>query len=484
MTTIMFTCAGYRIRKILLFLIVSFCVSFSLNAGPGEQLIVFIQKTDSTIENHFQKNLLPEIVTIARGLDVAVTIEDGKRGVPSEVCITPLIVYQNQLGRSIYQGRTTTLKRIKNFIRTSRRLPQGSKKLISQNIAVQAIGKSLIWSPVKVSPVSGTLPAGYDEASFIASSRKAIEKGFKKFHVEKEGVFGRCDRGFYMDFYPWCASDGTLYLSLALFSQFHCKKPVFQLEGEKLTGSWKDRSDLFRKAAVIMEEAVEKAVNDPLGGDGFDPVSSSVAVTDWDHLGYTLPQPVEKKGKVSATNIVLPNSWTIPPKHPEGFAAVQFRFPAPLDNYLGEAQTLSGSVLFPEDNSIAGMTGSLFVDTSSITMGESDLDKAIKGALFLDTETYPKASFQIKNVDNNDTLEFGRLAIASIAGIFQLKGKEIPLSLPITLEPVIDEHGKPSLIITGSFSIDVRDFDIEGATGPKPEKYILLFDLNLALSPK
>ncbi len=46
------------------------------------------------------------------------------------------------------------------------------------------------------------------------------------------------------------------------------------------------------------------------------------------------------------------------------------------------------------------------------------------------------------------------------------------------LEPVIDDGGNPSLIITGSFSIDVRDFDIEGATGPEPEKYILLFVWN------
>lgn len=473
-----------RMIRLLLLMLVSFCVAFALYAGPHEQLIVFTKKTDSGIEKHFKKNLLPEILSVAKGLDVAVTVDDGSRGFPPEIGITPLIVYQNHLGRSIYQGRTTSFKRIKNFVRTSRRLPQGTKKLVLNDIPVQKRGKMQIWSPVKISPLSGTLPAAYDEDLFIALSRKAVYQGFEKFHVEKQSAFGRCDRGFYMDFYPWCAGDGTLYLSLALFSQFHCKEPVFRLAGENLKGSWNDRFELFEKAAVLMEKAVETAAGNPLNGDGFDPVSGATPVSDWKQLGYTLPEPPVKKTISSDADIVLPGSWSIPPRHPEGLAAVQFRFPAPLDNYLGEAQKLSGFVSFPKDNAIAGMTGVVFVDTLSITMGESDLDTAIKGALFLDSATYPRASFQIKKVTNNDSLEFGRLAIATIEGVFQLKEEERSLSLPITLEPVIDDFGKPSLIITGSFSIDLRDFDIEGATGPEPEKYILLFDLNLALTPK
>ena len=37
------------------------------------------------------------------------------------------MVYQNHRGRSVYQGRTTTPERIRNFIRTSRFVPPGKR---------------------------------------------------------------------------------------------------------------------------------------------------------------------------------------------------------------------------------------------------------------------------------------------------------------------------------------------------------------------
>lgn len=474
----------HRMKRLLLVTAAGLFIPLSLSAGPGEQLIVFTPKKGSGVGTYFQKSLLPEIMTVAKGFDLTVSIDEGAAGLPPEVGITPLIVYQNHLGRSVYQGRTTSFKRIKNFIRTSRRVPQGAKKLELNDIPVQPRGKMRLWSPVKISPVSGTPPQTYNEPLFLSSARKAVYQGFTKFRIKKDDSFGRSDRGFYMDFYPWCADDGTLYLSLALFSQFHCKDPVFTLKGEQLKGRWEDRFELFKKAAVLMENAVDKAAADPVSGDGFDSVPADTPVTDWKRLGYALPKPLAGKAFAPPVDLVLPNRWSVPLKHPEGLAAVQFRFPAPLDNYSGEALTVSGFVSFPKENTITGMTGAVVVDTLSVTMGESDLDTAIKGGLFLDSEAYPEASFHIKKVTGSGIIEFGRLAIADVEGMFRLKDKDIPLLLPVTLEPVLDDLGRPSLIITGSFSIDLRDFDIEGATGPEPEKYILIFDLNLALSPK
>lgn len=471
------------IRCSVLIIFITVCPA-GLCSVKSEQLIVFVQTTDTTIENYFQKKQLPEIKKTAEELGVSLSVYDGNRGFPAEVTITPLIVYQNHLGRSIYQGRTTSTKRIKNFIRTSRRFPQGKKQLVWNDIPVQVIGKNKIWSPVKISPLSGTPPEEYNETNFLSSAREAVNRGFNKYHVEKEGRFGRCDRGFYMDFYPWCSGDGTLYLSLALFSQFHCKEPVFRLSGDKLTGSWEHRAKLFQRAAVIMEEAVSRAMTDPLVGDGFVSIDDSFLVTGWKQLGFDLPDQNKREDIVILNPPSIPTHWQIPSKHPEGSAAVQFRFPAPLDSYLGEAQKLSGSVAFPDSKKISGMTGEIFVDTFSIIMGEADLDETIKSSLFLDSVTYPNASFKIKTAEGNGSLEFGQLIIVNIQGDFQLKGKVVPLSLPLTCEVVIDERGEPALIITGSFSIDLRDFDIEGATGPEPEKYTLLFDLNLFLSPK
>ena len=52
------------------------------------------------------------------------------------------------------------------------------------------------------------------------------------------------------------------------------------------------------------------------------------------------------------------------------------------------------------------------------------------------------------------------------------------------IEPVIGEQEKPLLLARGSFQIDLRDFDIEGAEGPAPAKYTLALDINLKMHAK
>lgn len=92
-----------------------------------------------------------------------------------------------------------------------------------------------------------------------------------------------------MDFYPWLSQDGTLYLSLSLFSQFHCKKPVYELKDTPITGPWKKRNKLFKRAAILLERAVANTIKNPIGGDGFNPISSSVPMVSWESLELKLP---------------------------------------------------------------------------------------------------------------------------------------------------------------------------------------------------
>jgi hypothetical protein len=65
-----------------------------------------------------------------------------------------------------------------------------------------------------------------------------------------------------------------------------------------------------------------------------------------------------------------------------------------------------------------------------------------------------------------------------------LKGQSIPLTSMTQIEPVMGEDGKPRLLVSGAFKIDLRTFDIEGADGPAPARHMLLFDLNLILKEK
>ena len=203
-----------------------------------------MQPNVSPVSKTFRQRRLPLIEKLAQTLGVDLRVVDAGKGSPSTVRITPLIVYQNHRGRSIYQGRTTTLERIRNFIRTSRFVPQGEAPNRRENIPIWQEGRSRIWSPLKVAAVTGTSPKGYIHDIFLAQALENIEKGFNKFQVQKSVDLGRADRGFYMDFNPWLSKDGTLYLSLVLFSQFDCKVPVFQ---KKLIGPWQEYRNLFQQ---------------------------------------------------------------------------------------------------------------------------------------------------------------------------------------------------------------------------------------------
>ncbi|MBT8367961.1 MAG: hypothetical protein KJP23_24970, partial [Deltaproteobacteria bacterium] len=172
-----------------------------------EQLIVFVQSNISAVDDMFSKRSLPQIRKLAESMGVSVHVVEARDGSPEEVAITPLIVYQNHRGRSVYQGRTTTPERIRNFIRTSRFVPQGKKLNRRENIPVWIKGRSQVWAPLKVSAVTGTQPQNYGKDRFIAQALESIKKGFRKFKVQKTAQLGRADRGFWMDFYPWLSQE-------------------------------------------------------------------------------------------------------------------------------------------------------------------------------------------------------------------------------------------------------------------------------------
>ena len=451
-----------------------------------EQMIVFVQSGRSEVDDVFQREQLPEIVRVATSMGVkAHTIEAGKEA-PQEVAITPLIVYQNYRGRSIYQGRTTTPDRIRNFIRTSRFIPQGATPNHREDILIWKNGRTRLWAPLKISSVTGTPPDGYDDAAFKAEAAAVIRKNLKHFRLQKIADLGRADRGFYMDFYPWRAEDDTLFLSMALYSQFHCKEPVFEVKKPPLIGPWKHRRKLFARAAAMMEEAIVKQINSPMTGDAFDPVKKKVPEISWESIGFALPPAPEKKEVLTTAAAELTQKWVLAAPGPDDPPMIQFRFPAPLDNYAGEVKKAKGEVSLSPTLALDGTTGFVEVDTRrGITMGEPVLDEAITGSALLGSRAFPTSTFEIESISSDgQPITYGSLTPASVSGTFTLKGKRVPLSTIAEFEPVIGEDSRPRLLIRTAFSIDLRTFDIEGADGPAPAKYTLLFDINLQLTAK
>ena len=455
----------------------------ALAAPEPEQLIVFVQPGASVVDEAFQDERFAGILKLAQQMGVRVHVVDATKGAPEEIALTPLLVYQNYRGRSVYQGRTDTLKRIRNFIRTSRYVPQGKALNRREQIPVWQNGRARTWAPLKVSAVTGTTPKNYDHDEFIADAIIHLNKGFKKFRMQKIVELGRADRGFYMDFYPWLSEDGTLFLTVAVFSQFYCHAPVFQ---EKVIGPWKDRKKLFRKAGALAEQTVARIIRDPQSGDAFDPIKTNVLKISWEKLGFELPPVPAKKATVTIAQLKLPHEWLLIPSGPADPPMIQFRFPAPLDNYAGEVKSGKGEFIFPANLHPSGATGYIEVNTSnSITMGDPVLDEAIRGSIMLNTKAHPTSKFIIESVrGENRPIAFGQQTAARIRGQFSLKGKTVPLISMAELEPVIADTGKPHLLIRSTFKIDLRTFNIEGADGPAPARHFLLFDANFRLKGK
>jgi polyisoprenoid-binding protein YceI len=410
-------------------------------------------------------------------MQVSVHVVDAGKGSPAEVAITPLIVYQNYRGRSVYQGRTTTPERLRNFMRTSRFVPQGKEFNRRENIPVWSQGRSRVWAPLKVAPVSGTRPDDYDHDTFVAQALASVARGFSRFSIQKKVELDRADRGFYMDFNPWLAADGTLYLTVVVFSQFDCKAPVFS---KKIIGPWKVYRKLFSQAAAVGEKAVVRIAADPASGDSFDPVKKSTPAKSWQQIGFPLPPAPEVKTARKAVSDAVPKDWILAASGPDDPPMIQFRFPAPLDNYAGEVKSGRGKLSLAENRLVDSAQGFVEIDTrSNITMGDPRLDEAITGSMILYSKKFPAARFDIEKISGDgQPIAYGRLSPAFVAGKFTLKGKSIPLTSTTQIEPVLAEDGRPRLLVSGSFKIDLRTFDIEGADGPAPARHLLLFDLN------
>ncbi|MDJ0781952.1 MAG: YceI family protein [Desulfosarcinaceae bacterium] len=464
-------------------------LAMSINGAPGlaaqgETLIVVTRKSDSDVSQAFADTFLPPIADLAAQMGIGLVRYPVDAQVPPDVALTPLLVFQNHRGRSTFQGRYTALGRIRTFLRTARHIPQSSVANRRKDIAVWRSGRVTIWAPIKISAVTGSLPPGHDAEAFQAEARAAILDGFSRFEVAPEASLGRSDRGFYMDFYPWRAADGTLFLSLALYSQFDCKTPIYTRKKPALIGPWSQRETLFREAAALMETAVAEAVVEPNQGDGFDPLGADLKVVSWEQLGFPLPPAPAKRARMADVPKTLPLNWRLRMPDSDAPPLIHFHFPAPLDQYRGEVTAAQGHFRLGKGGIIAGAEGAVHVDTrKAVTMGDPILDEAIQGQALLGARQYPEARFTLTSASGDgQPVRFGHLTPALLEGNFALKGKRVPLSLKAEVEPAIGTAGDLQLLVRTRFQIDLVRFAIEGADGPAPARNTLLFDLNLVFA--
>lgn len=452
---------------------------------PAETLVVFVQPEQSALAGRFAEGELPGIEQLAADAGVAFAVVDVAEagGAPEGVGLTPLIAYQNHRGRSIYQGRYTTLDRVKNFVRTSRFLPQGDEPLVREGLPVRDLGRAKIGTPIKVTPLAGLTPDGFDAEGFDEEMHEAIGSADERYAMHDRVELGRSDRLFYVDFYPYRSEDNQLYLSLALFSQFHCHEPVFTLMDGSLYGPWEERGAVFARGMRRMTAEIDRLLAESELGDGFDVVPSDADTVTWEALGLPLPPEPEGASAEDLAGIELGRGWEVDTEAQAERPAVQFTFPAPLDAYAGEVTDVTGDLTLGENLSLVGMRGTFYADPASVTMGEPDLDDSIHTTM-LEVAAHPDSYFTIENVESEFAEPaFGQVAAAVLHGTFTMKGVSVPLSVPVSVEAFLGGDGKPRLSIDGRWELRLQDpFGIAGPPGDPPANDTLIYTCHLVFA--
>ena len=92
-------------------------------ASPGSGRIIVFEQAGSIAARDFAEKSLPRIRALARERGLAMDVRDASTAAPAEVHLTPLLVYQDAQGRSIFRGRYSDVDRFAQFLRFDRRVP-------------------------------------------------------------------------------------------------------------------------------------------------------------------------------------------------------------------------------------------------------------------------------------------------------------------------------------------------------------------------
>jgi hypothetical protein len=152
-------------------------------AATDDTLVVFLGPEDAFATRDL-RGRLDAYRSLAQELGVTLDVRSLDEGAPSEVVITPLILFQNARGRSVYQGRYDNLEGVRNFLSTARVIPQSQEPLTREDVPVWNSGRARVATPIKLTALSGKVPAGLDASRFHAESVAALAAGMQRFELQ------------------------------------------------------------------------------------------------------------------------------------------------------------------------------------------------------------------------------------------------------------------------------------------------------------
>lgn len=452
----------------------------------ASRLIVF-QQPGSLTSRDFEEKTLPRLAAIAAQRGIVVDVRDATKGAPSDVHLTPLIVYQDEKGRSIFRGRYADVDRIAQFLRTAAAAPLAGAPIPYENAAVWHRERLAVVAPIKITGLTGVRPPQFEPAVFAARARRSVLAGLTRFHLERRVALEPADRAFYMDFHPYRDASGRLFVSTAIYSGFDCVTPIYSGFDEPVSGSFTQLDEVFARAAKRLEDTVARLSASSPVGDAFEPVSTLLPRPTWEALGLTLPAvTAESPGRVPPPAAPkLPDRWVVDPELSKDPPPLQFRFAPPLDSYSGEVGTISGRIVLGKAARLRGATGTLDAQTGTVTMGDKTLDAELKSTI-LKVARHPTARFVLDPVDvAAAALSPGVPAPFTATGRFSLLGATAPLTVKAQAEPVLAEDGTWRLDVRAAFRVRLLEpFGLHGPDGPAPANDTILFDARFVLKPE
>ncbi len=157
---------------------------------------------------------------------------------------------------------------------------------------------------------------------------------------------------------------------------------------------------------------------------------------------------------------------------PSALTVVSFFSRAPLEDILGTNKEVSGELVVDLRNPNKKAEGSLTIAMAGFQTGIDLRDEHLKDTKFLNVAAYPDATFEITGVRTDQQIVLGKTSTGTITGNFTLRGKTLPLSVPITatyvlatpeLKEIYVENNL--LVIDGSFEVDLTQYGMPGMQG-------------------
>ncbi len=459
-------------------------VSSRAFAGGGE-LIIFQGDLKNPVEKDFKEKYLPQIKEMAKTQGVSVIEKNIAKGAPAEVRSTPSIFFQNHLGRSIFIGRYHNIDKIKTFIRTVSRMPQPVATNEKHDVLTWRKERALVYSPIKLTPLDGVIPPGFDQDAFHKAALLALAKGADLATFQPLYSAVRSDRAMYLALYPYHGTDGKFFLSAEMYSQFNCIEPIMKRFDKPFEGTFAAWQKVLEEAGKVLQTEIFAQLASTTRGDGMVPVTEKTAAPTWEAYGLSLPKAPVGAAASPVANVQLGTKWEVAGPIEPGTPLLNFSFLAPVDNYAGEVHVLFGELQFSEGPSVDNTIGKFGIETNSLTMGDPELDAHVSTMIAM--VEHPKAYFTFAKMLSMEQpkLAFGTLTQFALRGELEFMGIKTPVDVTAQMEPVLDDQGAARISVYASFSLRLKEkYNIDGPDGPAPSNDTMQFFLNFLLKPK